>query len=460
MLMALLLQVVAVVLLRHRLGQYWLRHPVTLIVLASAVYQGLSPVLLIFQPIGALDSYRNGVQQNFTNSATLLMSAEMLAFTIAYLITRPERTDVMAGSANVRNVIKALDWKWLTGVCVPLAILTYEGRGYNNSLAVGPTLGSNLAVTFFILLVVVAAFSFLLRHGVRWFILVLTVQSLVLAAAGERIPVITDAITLILMLLLAGSPPSTRQMRTASALTLIAILAITGLRVEQGRSLFYKDSGLSTRIFALGSGLTEFGGSSSTSLTGSALIAQTAVRVDGVDFAGAILQSLSFGQQRLSATYVPESLLLVVPSSIWSSKLAKGDALDPAYMEVSDFGLQKINFLPTLPGLYVGFLSAPWLLALLAFIGWLCGCGERWLFRRCTPARLILLAAAVIAALAYEKGLPGMLVALRAGVAIAVVVKLVEVLRARSNRRQHREILNAAPDFALVKAQDLRRTTS
>jgi hypothetical protein len=94
LLTALLLQVVAVVLLRYRLGHYWLRHPVTLISLVSAIYQGISPILLAFQSVGAYDPYRNGVQQSFINSATLLISAAMLTFTIAYLMTRPERTDV------------------------------------------------------------------------------------------------------------------------------------------------------------------------------------------------------------------------------------------------------------------------------------------------------------------------------------------------------------------------------
>ena len=446
LLTALLLQVLGISLLRHRLGHYWLRHPVTLIVLASAVYQGLFPILLTFQSIGALDIYRNGVQQSFTNAATLLMSAGMLAFTITYLMTRPERTDVVVGLADIPGVAKTLDWRWLTGSCIPLAVLTYEGHGYNDSVPIAgsaTSVGSDLAATFFIVLVVVAAFSFLLKHSVRWFIPVLIVQSLVLAAAGERTPVITDAITLILMLLLAGSRPSTRQLRGASVLTLITILAITGLRVEQGRSLFQKDSGLNARISALASGLTAFTNNSAASSTDLALAAQTVVRVDGVDFAGAILQSLSSGQPRLSAAYVPESLLIVVPSSVWSSKLAHGNALNPAELEMNDFGLQQVNFLPTLPGLYIGFLSAPGLIAFLAFIGLLCGWGERWLFRRCTPVRLVLLAGAVTAALTYETGLPGMLVALRSAAAIAVGVKLIEVMRVRNARRHSRDILDA-----------------
>lgn len=444
LLTALLLQVVAIALLRHRLGHYWLRRPVTLIVLASMVYQGLSPVLLTFQSIGATDIYSNGVQQSFTNAATLLMSAGMLAFTITYLMTRPERTDVVVRPADIPAVVRTLDWRWLTGACVPLAVLTYGGRGYNGSVSSAGSatpVGSDLAESFFIVLVVVAAFSFLLKYGVRWFLPVLIVQSLVLAAAGERTPVIVDAITLILMLVLAGSRPSTRQLRGASALTLITILAISGLRVQQGRSLFDKDSGLSARISALASGLDVFANNSAVGSTGRGLVDQAAVRLDGVDFAGAILQSLSFGQPRQSAAYVPESLLIVVPSSVWSSKLAHGNDLNPVALELNDFGLQQVNFLPTLPGLYIGFLSAPWLIGFLAFIGLLCGWGEWWLFRHCTPVRFVFLAGAVTAALSYEQGLPGMLTALRSAAALAAAVKLIEVIRVRNARKHSRELL-------------------
>jgi hypothetical protein len=286
---------------------------------------------------------------------------------------------------------------------------------------------------------------------------VLMVQSLVLAATGERTPVITDGVTLVLMLLLAGSRPSARQLRGASALTLIAVLAITGLRVEQGRSLFSTDSGLSARISALGSGLAEFTNTRDAS-SGPALVAQTVVRMDGVDFAGAILQSVSSGQPRLSATYVLKSLLLVVPSSVWSSKLAQGNALNPTALETNDFGLQQINFLPTLPGLYIGFLSAPSLIAFLAFIGLLCGWGERWLFRRCTPVRLVFLAGAVTAALSYEAGLPAMLLELRAAATLAGVVKLIEVIRVRNTRSQSAEIL--MPHQATFARSTIQRSRS
>ena len=433
---ALFLEALAVILVRHRLGRRWLRHPVTLVVLASAVYQGLSPALLTIPSIGAWDRFRIGIQPGFIDDATLLTSAGMLAFTIAYLAARPGQALRAADPAAIRAAARTLDWKWLTAACVPLAVLTYEGRGYNGTATIAGSatpIGSALAVTFFTILVALAAFSFLLRHGTRWFLPVLIAQSAVLAAAGQRSPVITDAIALILLLAAAGARPRPRQLWGAAVIALAAVIAIAGLRAQQGRSLFHQDSGIGTRLSALWEGLTSFAGPSAAGTVSPGLLAQEAARLDGTSFTAGILQAEHAGQPRLSAAYMPESLLLAVPSSVWSSKLAHGSALNPVGLETGDFGLQPVNFLPGLPGLYAGFLSPPWLAVFLAFLGLLCGWGERWLFRCCTPVRLVFLAGAVTAALVYEAGLPAMLVELRAAAAIAATVKVTGLARRRSS---------------------------
>jgi hypothetical protein len=431
---ALVVQAAAIVLLRHRLGRHWLRHPVVLLVVASVVYQGVSPLLMTIPSVRAWNTYRNGIQQSFTDSATLLMSAGVLALTVAYLLTHPECADVPPAEDDVAKAARALDWRLLTLACVPLAVLTYEGRGYNDAEAMNNStpVTTDLAATFFTLLIVLAAFALLLRCGGRWFLPVLVTQSLLLAAAGERTPILIDAIVLILLLARAGMRPTVRQLHAALGFTLLGILAITGSRVEQGRSLYYTDSGLLTRLAALENGL--FAGTSGSQAT-PGLVAQAAVRLDGVDFAGAILEAEHLGQPRLSAAYVPESLLLAVPSAAWSSKLSHANGLNPFVLEIADFGLQDTNFLPGLPGLYMGFLSPPWLVAFLAVLGALAGWAERWLLRSCTPARLVLLAGAVTAALWLEPGLPSMLVDLRAAVAVAGVVKLAQVVRERRSRK-------------------------
>jgi len=131
--------------------------------------------------------------------------------------------------------------------------------------------------------------------------------------------------------------------------------------------------------------------------------------------------------------------LLIVPREIWSSKLTHSAGLNPALTELQDFGLQRINFLPTLLGLYFGFLGPYELIALLAVLGILGGWGERWLFRQASTVRLVVLASSIQAALAYEKGLPGMLAELRAAVVLAIAVKLIELARRRTATLPRRE---------------------
>lgn len=426
--LALVLQFASVALLRIFLGKTWLRRPGTLLVLTSVVYGGVSQVLLSFPSVRQWDGYLNGLQPTYAAEAALVLAAGMLAFTVAYLLAEPRRGETPPSAADAAAAARVLDWRLLALACAPLAVITYQGRGYNDGgvLAGSSTpLSSDLAATFFIIMVVLAATGFVLRHGTRWFIPVLVMQSLLLAAAGERIPVIADAVTLILLLARAGRRPSRAQLATSAALTMMAILAITGVRAVQGRGLYHDDSGLGTRTAALGSAF------SATANSGTpGLVAQAAVRFDGTSFTGAVLQAEAHGQPRLSPAGMPQSLLLAVPSAAWPTKLDDA-ALNPGQKELDYFGLQQVNYLPCLVGLYAGFLSPAWLTVFAALLGLLAGRGERWLMRRCTPARLVLLAGAVSAVSCYEAALPSMLVAFRPAVPLAAAVSAAGMLRAR-----------------------------
>jgi hypothetical protein len=430
---ALLVQCVMVALLRHRLGRRWLRRPVTVLVLASVVYLGIGPALLAVPAIGMHDTFRLGIQPGFIDSANLIMSVAMLALTVTYLLTRPERTVTLGRPTDLMIAAKVLDWRLLAVACIPLTVLTAAGHGYNDGTAGGPitSLSTNLVAAFFIVVVVVAAAAFLMRHGTRWFLLILIIQSVVLAVAGERTPVLMDAIALILMLLFAGVRIPIAQVVAATGLTVLIILSISGVRVQQSRTLYYKDSGVSARMGALATGLTAAGGSQGGTDT-PGLLTQFAIRVSAVDYGGAILQAISEGQPRLSPAYVPESLLIAVPSFLWSAKLDRGTALDPAQQQIDSFGLQNVNFIPGMPGLYIGFLAPAWLAALFGLLGVAFGWFERWMFRECTPARLVLLGGTVVAAIWFEAGLPVMLVQMRSAAALAFAVHIVEVLQARA----------------------------
>ena len=258
---ALLTQCVMVALLRHRLGRRWLRRPVTALVLASVFELGIGPALIAVPAIGKYDTDRLGIETGFIDSADLIMSVSMLALTLAYLFTRPERTVTLERPGDLIIVAKALDWRLLAVVCIPLTLLTAAGRGYNDGAGDGPgtPLATSLVTTFFVVVVVVAAAAFLMRHGTRWFLFILIIQSVVLAVAGERTPVLMDAAALIVMLLFAGLRVPVPQLAATAALTVLIVLSISGVRVQQNRNLYYQgqrclNSGERTRQRLVGGG--------------------------------------------------------------------------------------------------------------------------------------------------------------------------------------------------------------
>jgi hypothetical protein len=440
--LALLTEAATIALLRCGLGKTWLRRPVTILVLASAATQGLPGVLLTFPSVAASDIYRSGVAPGFEDDATLLLSAAMLAFTVAYLATRPGHLPQDGAAEPLRMP----DWRLCALACAPLTVLTYEGRGSNTLLQTGggAPLATSLASEFLVILMVLGTAGFVLRHG--FFLLALLVQSVLLAAAGERTPVLAAAVALIVLLCRASRRPRTRDLHVATALIVLAVLAISGLRTVQGRSVFYRDTSLQTRLSALGTGVAALQVQNVSGQPVSLpLPTQVAIRLDDDAFTGAILQGEHLGAPRLNAAYAPQSLLLAVPSGLWPSKL--GAVPDPAVIETDAFGLPPVNFLPGLAGLYAGFLPMPWLCALLAGLGVLAGWGERWLLRRRTPSRMALLAGAVITAFACQEGLPGMLVDLRTATVVATVVWLAALLKSSLHRSMPLGTLPPTPEM-------------
>jgi hypothetical protein len=421
--LALVLQFASVALLRLFLGHTWLRRPGTLLMLASVVYDGLSQILLSFPSVAQWDTFRNGIAPGFIDEADLMMSAGMLAFTVAYLRTCGPRREAPAEPGDAALAARVLDWRILALACLPLAVLTYRSRALGGALATGTSapLSASVPAAFFDLLIVLAAAGFVLRHGGRWFVPVLAAQSLLLAAAGERGPVVVDAVTLVVLLARAGMRPSGRQVGVAVMLAAAAFTAVAGVRAQQGRAALSDAAGLGARVTVLAGGL---GDAAPAGAGGPGIAAQYASRLDGAAFAGAIVQAESMGDARLGAANVPESMLIAVPSAMWPSKLTHGLALNPGQAETDEFGLQQTNFLTGPAALYAGFLTPLWLVVLLAVLGAVWGRGEQWLLRSATPARMVILAGAVSAALRYEQGVPSMLVAIREAAVIAVIALL------------------------------------
>jgi hypothetical protein len=431
--MALFIQAVTLTVLRWRLGRGWLRRPVSVLIVTEVVYSGLAELILAIPSIRAEDTYRLGTGQHYIDRATLVMSTGLLALVLCYLAARPHRAAAWAAPGRAALAARALNWRICLLACVPFAVLTYQGRGYNSAVAAGAA-GTTieLASEFFAVLVVLTAFAFLLRHGMRWFFPALAAQSVVLAAAGERSPIVIAVVVLFVLLDCVSMRPSRRQIGVTVALVVVVVLGLTGYRAVSGYEIYRQRSSLATRTSTIQDGLDAL---MHTSGAGGnpGVIAQAADRFDGNAFAGDVLQAMSFGRPALGAGPVWESMLVVVPSWVWPSKLDH-TSLNPAQSEFNEFGIQPglgvwAGPVPTFPGLYLGFLGPYWLIAFLAGLGLLFGYGERWLFRRFSVPRLVMVAAAVQAALAYEGGWPAMLVILRTGLILAAVVWAAEAAR-------------------------------
>jgi hypothetical protein len=438
LILALLTQVIMLAALRIRLGKGWLIRPVTILALAAVVYHGVSEMILSIPSARQWDPYRTGISQASIDTAGLVMSLGMLGLILGYLATRPEQISVAAGPGEAEiSIIRAVDWRIYALACALLAILTYQGRGYN-ALAGSAVTPKNLASTFLVILVALTAFAFLGRYGMRWFVGVLIIQSLLLAAVGERAPIVVATVSLLILLLRTGMRPSRKHLVIALALGMMTVLGITGYRAAYGRTIYYSNSGLLTRLAAVGTGLYLVTHTSTPENTSPGLITQLAVRFDGNSFAGGVLQQMSGGQPELGVAPAAESLLLTVPTSLWSTKLTHEAELNPALTSINQFGLANINYLPTMAGLYLPYIGTSGTIALLAVIGFSCGLGERWLFRRYTTIRLVMLISVVQAVLKYEAGLPMMAVTLRAGIILAIIAKTLEVVTRRQHHRKAR----------------------
>lgn len=74
-----------------------------------------------------MDNFALGIRRGFIDSANLVMSAAMLAFTVSYLPTHPERTVTLERPGDARAAANTLDWRLLACACVFLAVITAAG---------------------------------------------------------------------------------------------------------------------------------------------------------------------------------------------------------------------------------------------------------------------------------------------------------------------------------------------
>lgn len=420
---ALLLQALSLFLLRQQLFGTWLQRPFPLMVVAATIYHGASEILMLSPTIFEDSLSRSGITPLDAHLAALAISGGIFVATITYLVALGHKgRHAQPSAVGLNAALRVLDWRILLVVLIPLAAATYAGGGYASGQALDSRSQGTLqllASQFFLVFFVLTTFAFIARHGARFTLPALGVQSLLMAAVGQRLEIIISAVTVIVLLSLIGIRPRARQLIAASLIGTFLVLTIGTVRATAGREVFYSDTGIAERISVVASALARDGIETST---GDSYIAQAAARLDANELSGYVMRGLESGQKPIGWGGVARSLEVVIPSALNPDKLANNGTDLSAKEEIREqFGRPSLDTLPGHFGLYLGFVG-PWgLLVLLAGVGITFAFAERWLFRRLSAARLIWFALLLLGALFYEKGFPSMLALLRYGIPLGLL---------------------------------------
>jgi hypothetical protein len=252
------------------------------------------------------------------------------------------------------------------------------------------------------------------------------VQSAVLAVAGQRLELLLGGVVLLLLAGRIGLSLSLRQWVYAAAVGGIFMVAITGVRADQGREIFYSDTGLVARFEALGRGLGDPRLSAGPQGTGS-VVGEAALRLDSNSWTGNVAMALDgSGGTTTGVAVVLGSVLAMVPSVIYTGKLAVDVyQRDPESAAIVYLGLPPSDYLPGHLTILYGALTWPQLLLVMLGVGLVLGNVESRVCGNSGPFAMLGYMLLLIAAVFYERGLvSGYLSAGRSFVIMAGVLGL------------------------------------
>jgi hypothetical protein len=434
LLAALVIQLLSVGILRARLGRRWLGRPFTLFVLMATVFHGISEVLIRVAPAGVhVHSPRWSIEQSYIDEAAFMVSVGLLVAVLGYVIVARPVTPGPPPLEIVRSMLRPLDWR-ITGLAViPFLLATVAGRGYGNlnvfSLNPAAILVS-LSNTFLVILVVLTAFLFVVRYGRRWLVAALVTQSVLLAVAGQRLELFVGAVVLLCLLHAINMRLGRRGVVIALSIAAVAAMGITSARETVGREHFRDDSGLVGRTEVIAAGVL----SPPDSV---ALLADAASRFDANVFAGQVDRSVQSGSEQLGVTAILDSLLVPIPSLLYSVKHDSDRARLVEYKAVGQLTVVPMDYAPGSIGPYLGAVGRQGLLVLMLFVGLAFALAENWLFRRLTLNRILILASLLQGALFFEREIAGMVTFLRTGLLLILAATMLRWLLPRLRRHRH-----------------------
>lgn len=424
----LVLQLVALLVVRWAIRGQWLRHTGALFVCIAVVFHGVTEIVQALFP--GRNEYRTVVDRHVLDDWVLWVSAAILVYAVVYaLMLRAGKGEQAAQPVDVSS----LSLPWLAGATLPLLALSLTGAGVSSGQAGQSNDGyvaGGLAVQFTLFLVAVVGALAIARFGRRWTLLILLAEVAVLSLIGARLDILAGCLLVLYGAAVAGVRLTRRQTAIIVAAVIVLAASLSSARVVAGRAAFQGQESISVRAQALVDGLVSL----PSAQTLNAVADEFVYRFDGNSFGALVLDSLEHGRPPVGATTVVNNLKLAVPSFVNSSKLTTDITArsEETYFD-QHFGLPTgFDYLPGVFSSWVGY-GGPWvLLALAALLAAVLAGLDRWVLRGSSPLTLILGMGVVQAALFYERGTEGIVLTLRGVLVVAIVLRLVQLWQQRS----------------------------
>lgn len=409
------------VIMRVRYGKQWVVRPYGVLVIMAVIYHGISEIIIRWTHAQPLAVYR--VAQTYVDDGMFVAALSLLVMTIGYCVVA---TPFPVGrTSDVDGLKRAFDWRIFAVLTVPLFIATVHGKGYANGIALqGQGVNQQgLAVQFFVPMIALTTFSFILRHPRRW-IPSIFAQSLIMAAAGQRLEILVAAVTVTALSGRLEIKPSKKQVGAIAAIGLIGLLAISASRADLGRTTFQSNSGFGARVSALLYGLQH---PTVQSVHGGSPLAELALRLDSNSYSGGIMKAFQADSRDPLGWEGPQaSLVTMLPSFIDPSKVQDLQRLDytPKNQARDQLGVYQVDYLEGAVDTYLGNFGPATNVVFDLFAGLVLGLLDIVVLRRVTTWRLVGYLLVLQSALFFERGIDQYLVTLRAFIVFAAALWL------------------------------------
>lgn len=426
--LGLVLQAVALLVVRAAIRGQWLRHTGALFLLVAVVFHGVTELVQMLFP--GRNIFRRYVEQPAVDDWVLLVSVALLLYAVVYaaVIRR------VAGEATPAPVdVSSLSLPWMAAAAVPLLGLSLVGAGAVDSSDTGADadgyLTGGLAVQFTVLLVAIVGSLTIVRFGRKWMLPILLVEVALLSLIGARLVVLAGCLLVLYGAAIAGIRPTRRQMITAVLVVMLLGASVSSARELSGRDAFAGQEDVGVRAEALLAGVLALpsGDTLDTALD------DVVYRFDGNSYGAIVLDALDDGREPVGVTTVGGTLSLAVPSFLSPGKLdgAVADRSEKVYYQ-SAFGTpSRIDVLPGVLSSWVGYGGPLVLLVLVAALAVTLGAVDRWILRGSSSLAFILGMGIVQAALFYERGTQGIVLTLRGVLVLLAALVAVQWWRRR-----------------------------